>query len=71
MHVEIIEGGANNDVVLYIIAPNGSYPMGKAGETPEYDAFWNGKLGQSGDYKIVLGAIESKNVNFKMSIEIR
>jgi hypothetical protein len=71
MHVEIIEGGANNDVVLYIIAPNGSYPMGKAGETPEYDAFWNGKLGQSGDYKIVLGAIESKNVNFKMSVEIR
>jgi len=71
MHVEIIEGGANNDVVLYIIAPNGSYPMGKSGETPEYDAFWNGKLGQSGDYKIVLGAIESKNVNFKMSIEIR
>jgi hypothetical protein len=71
MHVEITEGGANNDVVLYIIAPNGSYPMGKAGETPEYDAFWNGKLPQSGDYKIVLGAIESKNVNFKMSVEIR
>ncbi|HEX8396884.1 MAG TPA: hypothetical protein VF644_05630 [Pyrinomonadaceae bacterium] len=71
MHVEITEGGANNDVVLYIIAPNGSYPMGMSGETPEYDGFWNGKLGQSGDYKIVLGAIESKNVNFKMSIEIR
>ncbi|HEX8267535.1 MAG TPA: hypothetical protein VF596_19195 [Pyrinomonadaceae bacterium] len=71
MHVEITEGGANNDVVLYIIAPNGSYPMGKSGESPEYDAFWNGKLPQSGDYKIVLGAIESKNVNFKMSVEIR
>ncbi|HEX8195120.1 MAG TPA: hypothetical protein VF571_02805 [Pyrinomonadaceae bacterium] len=71
MHVEIIEGGANNDVVLHIVTPNGSYPMGKAGEKPEYDAFWNGKLSQSGDYKIVLGAIESKNVNFKMSIEIR
>ncbi|HEX8568134.1 MAG TPA: hypothetical protein VF648_21015 [Pyrinomonadaceae bacterium] len=71
MLVEIIEGGANNDVVLHIVTPNGSYPMGKSGESPEYDAFWSGKLPQSGDYKIVLGAIESKNVNFKMSVEIR
>jgi hypothetical protein len=71
MLIEIIEGGANNDVVLYIITPDGSYPMGKSGESPEYDAFWSGKLPQSGDYKIVLGAIESKNVNFKMSVEIR
>jgi uncharacterized protein YceK len=71
MSLEITEGGANNDVIFYIIAPDNSLPMGSAGESAEYDAFWSGKLPKSGDYKIVLGAIESKNVNFKMSVEIR
>lgn len=70
MSLEIVEGGANNDVVFYIIAPDNSLPMGSAGESAEYDAFWTGKLAKSGDYKIVLGAIESKNVNFKMTVEI-
>ena len=71
MSLEITEGGANNDVVFYIIAPDNSLPMGSTGESAEYDAHWTGKLPKSGDYKIVLGAIESKNVNFKMSVEIR
>ncbi|MDQ4120167.1 MAG: hypothetical protein M3209_01710 [Acidobacteriota bacterium] len=71
MSLDITEGGANNDVVFYIIAPDGSLPMGSAGESAEYDARWTGKLPKSGDYKVVVGAIESKNVNFRMSVEIR
>lgn len=71
MSLEVTEGGANNDVVFYIIAPDNSLPMGSAGESAEYDAVWTGKLRKSGDYKIVVGAIESKNVNFRLSVEIR
>lgn len=67
--VEITDGGSANDVVFYLVAPDGSWPMGGE-EGPEYDAAWRGKLPQTGDYRIVVGAIESDEVDFKMSVSI-
>lgn len=76
IEIKIIEGGrtddgGNNDTVFHIIAPDGSYPMGMAGEMVEFDTGWSGKLKKTGDYKIVVGTIESEKVNFKMSVSIR
>jgi len=65
------DGGGNNDTVFHIVAPDGSYPMGMAGELAELETGWSGKLKKSGDYKIVVGTIESEKVNFKMSVSIR
>ncbi|MDQ3748313.1 MAG: hypothetical protein M3367_04740 [Acidobacteriota bacterium] len=65
------DGGGNNDAVFHIVAPDGSYPMGMAGELAELETGWRGKLKKSGDYKIVVGTIESEKVNFKMSVSIR
>jgi hypothetical protein len=65
------DGGENNDAVFHIIAPDGSYPMGMAGEMAEFDTGWSGTLKKTGDYKIVVGTIESEKVNFKMSVSIR
>ncbi len=65
------EDGGNNDVVFHLVAPDGSYPMGMAGEIVEFDTGWSGKLPQTGDYKIVLGTIESEKAKFKMSVAIR
>ncbi len=69
LEVKITAGGENNDVVFYLIAPDGSFPMGEDDEG--FDTAWKEKLQQTGDYKIVLGTIESKNANFKMSVSIR
>ena len=65
------DGGENNDAVFHIIAPDGSYPMGMAGELAELETGWSGKLKKTGDYKIVVGTIESEKVNFKMFVSIR
>jgi hypothetical protein len=65
------DGGGNNDAVFHLVAPDGSYPMGMAGEMAEFDTSWSGKLKKTGDYKIIVGTIESKKVNFKMSVSIR
>ncbi len=69
--IKITKGGRNNDVVFHLVAPDGSYPMGMAGEMPEFDTNWIGKLSKTGDYKIVLGTIEPERANFKMSVSIR
>lgn len=65
------DNGGNNDVVFYLVAPDGSYPMGMAGEMAEFDTGWSGKLPQTGDYKIVLGTIESEKADFKIWVSIR
>lgn len=69
--IKITEGGRNNDVVFHLVAPDGSYPMGIAGEMPEFDTNWSGKLPKTGDYKIVLGTIEPEKADFKMLVSIR
>lgn len=69
LEVKITEGGANNDVVFYTIAPDDSFPMGEHDEG--YGTVWKEKLTQSGNYKIVVGTIESENANFKMLVSIR
>jgi hypothetical protein len=75
MTVKITENSPYNDVVFHIVAPNGSFPMGTEGEgvdeQAEIGTEWSGKLPTSGDYKIVIGTIESKKANFKMSVAIR
>ena len=71
MEVVITDGGKYNDVVFHIVAPDGSFPMGMAGELAETDSGWKGKLTKTGDYKIVVGVIRSKETNFKMSVAIR
>ncbi|MEP7039800.1 MAG: hypothetical protein ABI891_15810 [Acidobacteriota bacterium] len=75
LEIEITDGGTNNDVVFYLVAPDRSrLEMGEEhGEegSMEYDSLWNGKLLKTGDYKIVVSVIESKKVNFKMSVAIR
>ena len=75
MSVKITENSQYNDVVFHIIAPDGSFPMGTNGEgvdeQSEISTTWSGKLPKSGDYKIVIGTIESKKANFKMSVSIR
>jgi hypothetical protein len=75
MSVKITENSRYNDVVFHIVAPDGSFPMGTNGEgvdeQSEIGTAWNGKLPKTGDYKIVIGTIESKKANFKMSVEIR
>lgn len=65
------DGGENNDAVFHIEAPDGSYPMGMSGELAELETGWSGKLKKTGDYKIIVGTIESEKVNFKMSVSIR
>lgn len=70
MTIEVPEGGANNDVFFHLVAPDGSLPMGSAGDKPQNDAVYSGKLRQSGDYKIVLYALKSKNADFEMSVSI-
>lgn len=69
LEVKITDGGKNNDVGFYLIAPDGSFPMGEMDEG--WDSIWRGKLKQTGDYKIVVGTMESENVNFKMFVAIR
>ena len=69
LEVKITEGGANNDVVFYMVAPDGSFPMGEDDEG--FGTVWKEKLAQSGDYKIVLGTIESENAGYKMLVSIR
>ena len=69
LEVKITEGGANNDVVFYLIAPDDSFPMGEDDEG--FGTVWKEKLAQSGDYKIVVGTIESESANFKMLVSIR
>lgn len=68
--VKITDGGENNDVVFYIVAPDGLRPMGDE-EGGGYDSAWSGKLQKSGDYKIVVSTIESQNTPYKIFIEIR
>ena len=71
IEIIITDGGANHDVVFSLIAPDGVNPMGDDESGDGYDTGWKGKLPKTGDYKIEVGAIESKNVNFKMSVSIR
>jgi hypothetical protein len=75
MTVKIAENSQYNDVVFHIVAPDGSFPMGTNGEgvdeQSEISTTWSGKLPKTGDYKIVIGTIESKKANFKMSVSIR
>ena len=71
MTVKIVKNSENNDVVFSIVAPDGSYPMGMNGEMPEVDTSWSGRLKKSGDYKIIVGAMEPENADFKMSVSIR
>lgn len=71
MEVKITDGGANNDVVFSLYAPDGKNLMGNAENGDSYDSAWKGKLPKTGDYKIVLSTIESESANFKMSITIR
>lgn len=68
--VEIIDTSDISDVVFYLVAPDGSRPMGNE-DGGGYDSIWNGKLTQTGDYRIVVTTIESAGANFKMSISIR
>jgi len=70
MTIKVTDGGINNDVVFHIVAPDGSHPMGDE-EGGGYDSAWSGKLKKSGDYKIVVGTIESQNTPFKIQIGIR
>ena len=71
IEIKITDGGANHDVVFSLIAPDGVNLMGDDESGDGYDTGWKGKLPKTGDYKIEVGAIESKNVNFKMSVSIR
>lgn len=71
MTVKITENSQYNDVVFHIVAPDGSFPMGSDGESASYDTAWSGRLPKSGDYKIVIGTIESKKANFRLSVSIR
>jgi hypothetical protein len=75
MSVKITENSQYNDVVFHIVAPDGSFPMGTNGEgvdeQSEISTAWSGKLPKTGDYKIVIGTIESKKANFKMLVSIR
>jgi hypothetical protein len=70
MTIEVPEGGASNDVFFHLVAPDGSLPMGRAGDKPQNDAVYSGALRQSGDYKIVIYALKSKNADFKMLVSI-
>ncbi len=67
LEIKITDSGVNNDVVFYLITPDGKYPMGEG----EYDSVWRGRLTESGDYRIVVGTVESENTNFKMTVSIR
>ncbi len=71
MEVVITDGGKYNDVIFHIVAPDGSFPMGMAGELAETDSGWKGKLTKTGDYKIVVGVFEAEKTDFKMSVAIR
>jgi hypothetical protein len=71
IEIKITDGGANHDVVFSLIAPDGVNLMGDEEGGDGYDSDWKGKLPKTGDYKIEVGAIESKNVNFKMTVTIR
>lgn len=71
LNIQITEGGKNNDVVFSLYAPDGTNLMGDEESGDGYDSGWKGNLPKTGDYKIVLGIIESENANFKMSVSIR
>ncbi|HEX8289400.1 MAG TPA: hypothetical protein VF556_15470 [Pyrinomonadaceae bacterium] len=70
MTIKVIDGGKNNDVVFYIVAPDGTHPMGDE-EGEGYDSGWSGALQKNGDYKIVVSTIESENTPFKIQIAVR
>jgi hypothetical protein len=67
LNIDVTDGGENNDVVFTITAPNGQ-TAGEEGD--DYYGEWRGELPQTGDYKLVFGAIESKNTNFTLYISI-
>ncbi len=71
LDIKITDGGKNNDVVFSLLAPGGKNLMGDEESGDGYDTAWKGKLPKSGDYKIVVGTIESEKANFKMSVSIR
>lgn len=71
IEIKITDGGANHDVVFSLIAPDGVNLMGDDESGDGYDTGWKGKLPKTGDYKIVVGTIESEKANFKMSVSIR
>lgn len=68
--VEITDTSDISDVVFYLVAPDGSRPMGSE-DGGGYDSIWTGKLTQTGDYRIVVTTIESAKANFKMAVSIR
>ena len=71
LEINVADGGANNDVVFSLIAPDGKNLTGEVENGDGYDSAWKGKLTKIGDYKIEVGTIESQKTNFKISVSIR
>lgn len=57
-----------NNAVFQIEAPDGSF-LDKAGETDDAKR-WNGRLPESGDYKIIVGGTRG-NASYKVTVSIR
>lgn len=71
IELKVTDGGANNDVIFSLYAPDDVNLMGDTEDGGGYDSAWRGKLPKTGDYKIVLNTIESESADFKMSVAIR
>jgi hypothetical protein len=57
----------NNDVVFHIEGPEGTQVMDEGDITND----WSGKLPKSGDYRIVIGMIESRVSRYTLEVAIR
>lgn len=66
MKVEILEGGAHNDVVFGVIAADGTRLDDDGAHSK-----WSRKLPKSGDYVITVSTIESPNAPFRLRVSIR
>lgn len=66
MAIKVIDGGANNDVVFDVAAPDGT----RLGGDRMYD-HWSRPLPKTGDYVVTVSAIESQNAVYKLQFTIR
>lgn len=69
---KVTSTAANDDVVFHLVGPGGVEPMSDPkDEAGGYDGEWQGRLPRTGTYRIVVGAIESKQIAFKLTVAIR
>jgi hypothetical protein len=69
LSARIVESNPNNDVVFSITSPRKRSLMGEEGD--DYDTSWQGRLTETGPFRIELGTIESEESPYVLELELK